>query len=103
MKSWLRFFGVSFFSDKIAKEAKKRGVMNCVLGLVLAVIFIYCGVLAANTVPFYTHYDNASEFKSLVYGLIDENQFTVDNGLLASDKIIDTFASQSDAEKYGQS
>ena len=55
MRGWLKFFGLSFFSDKIAKEAKIRGVFNCVLGFVLALLFIFCGVLASNAVPFYTH------------------------------------------------
>ena len=102
MKSWLRFFGLSFFSDKIAKEARNRGVLNCVLGFVLALVFTFCGVLAANCVPFYTHYKNASGFKGFIYGFADEIALTLKDGRISSQGIIDTFTNEEDAAKYGK-
>ena len=99
MKDWLKFFGLSFFSDKIAKEARTRGVMNCVLGFVLALVFIFCGVLAANTVPFYTHYKNAPKFRSFASEAVEQTPLTVTDGIVSADKLIDTF-SQEQAGDY---
>ncbi|MDE6441317.1 MAG: hypothetical protein K2L12_01010 [Clostridia bacterium] len=100
MKSWLKFFGLSFFSDKIAKEARIRGVLNCVLAFLLALIFIYCGVLAANTIPFYTHYNNSSDFKAFVSEVIGKENLTVKDKLVCADKVINTFAKEEDAAQY---
>ena len=102
MLEWLKFFGLSFFSDKIAKEARVRGVLNCVLGFVLALVFIYCGVLAANTVPFYTHYGNSAKFKSVVSTVLDKTQPSVDKKIIRTDTRIDTFVSQADADEFGK-
>lgn len=102
MKSWLRFFGLSFFSDKIAKEARKRGVLNCVLGFVLSLLFIFCGVLAANCVPFYTHYKNAPEFRNFIYGFVNEVPLTVKDGLISANGRVNTFSDEEDAAKYAQ-
>ncbi|MDE7329590.1 MAG: hypothetical protein K2N30_00620, partial [Clostridia bacterium] len=102
MKSWLKFFGLSFFSDKIAKEARIRGILNCVLGFVLALVFIFCGVLAANTVPFYTHYDNASRFKQFVYSAMEKADLSVKEGKVSCGEIINTHLNGADAEKYSQ-
>ena len=100
MKQWLRFFGLSFFSDNIAKEVKERGVMNCVLGFVLALVFIFCGVLAANTVSFYAHYGNATQFKSFVRNTVSELQISVDNGIASADKQVNTLLNADDAKLY---
>lgn len=102
MKSWLRFFGLSFFSDKIAKEARNRGVLNCVLGFVLALVFLFCGVLASNTVPFYSHYKNASGFKDFVNVFAGESGLKIENGLASSANVINTFEIEADAEKYAK-
>ncbi|MDE7463665.1 MAG: hypothetical protein K2M48_01430 [Clostridiales bacterium] len=102
MKEWLKFFGLSFFSDKIAKGAKERGVFNCVLGFVLTLVFIFCGVLAANTVPFYTHYGNATQFKSFVHNAVSNLQISVDGGVISADQQVNTVLSDVDAELYGK-
>ena len=101
MISWLNFFGLSFFSDKIAKQARVRGVTNCVLGFLLTLIFIFCGVLAANNLTFYAHYGNSSNFKSFVGEALDKAALTVENGKLYSDKQVNTFIDESDAASYG--
>lgn len=103
MKSWLKFFGLSFFSDEIAKEARIRGVLNCVLAFLLALIFIYCGVLSANTIPFYAHYNNSSDFKAFVNEVIEKENLTVTNNLVSANKVVDTFRNEEDAERYRKS
>lgn len=102
MKSWLKFFGLSFFSDKIAKEARIRGVMNCVLGFVFTLIFIFCGILTANTVPFYTHYDNASDFRSFLYNALDNAAISVVGGRVSSDNVVNTYLNEADAVNFGR-
>lgn len=102
MKDWLKFFGLSFFSDKIVKTAHERGVMNCVLGFVLTLVFIFCGVLAANTVPFYTHYANAAGYRSFLYDLPSGLNIDLGGGLAYADKQVNTLLSSADAQLYGK-
>lgn len=102
MKSWFKFFGLGFFSNKITKEARIRGVLNCVLGFVLALVFIFLGVLSANAVPFYSHYDNADDFKELVRGALAEGELSADGGLLAAESVVNTFTSDSDAAMFAR-
>ena len=101
MKSWLRFFGLSFFSDNISKEARLRGILNSVLGFVLTLIFIYCGVLAANRLPFYSHYRNSSQFKTFLGSALEQTQLIAENGSVHSDKLVDTLSNENDAALYG--
>lgn len=100
MNSWLKFFGLSFFSDKIAKEARTRGVFNCVLGFIFALLFIFCGVLAANAIPFYNHYDGATDFKDFVSNFVDGAALTVSESRLSSDAVINTYTDEAAAGKY---
>lgn len=102
MKSWFRFFGLSFFFDKIAKEAKTRGVLNCVLSFALALIFIYCGALASNTVPFGTHYNKAAEFRTFLYDFIEDADVSVSGGIVSADSVVNTFGNEADALKYAK-
>ncbi len=91
MKSWLKFFGLSFFSDKIAKDGARRGMGNFFLGLILAVVFIFCGILLSNTVPFNGHYKNSAKFRALVDYMFKNYNLTLKDGLLSSDKSVDTY------------
>ena len=102
MKEWLKFFGLSFFSDKIAKGALERGVMNCVLGFVLTLVFIFCGVLASNTVSFYAHYGNATQYKSFIASAVSDLQITISDGIAYTDTQVNTALSEGDAERYGK-
>lgn len=100
MKSWLRFFGLSFFSDKIAKEAARRGYLNVFLGLLFALIFVFCGVLASNTIPFTTHYKNATEFKAFVHNAFSEITLTVNGGCVSAEDTVNTYLNEAQSEKY---
>ena len=66
MKQWLKFFGLSFFSDKIAGEAPRRGYRNLLLAFVLAFLFFFAGFLGADVVPFSSHYKRAGKFGQFV-------------------------------------
>lgn len=75
--------------------------MNCVLGFVLTLVFIFCGVLAANTVSFYTHYGNATEYKSFLQNAADNLQLSVEDGNVYTEQVVNTSLSESDAKVYG--
>lgn len=100
MKSWLRFFGLSFFSDKIAKEAKHRGYGNFFLGLLLTLVFIFCGLLAANFLPFVTHYNNATDFKVFAQAAFEKLDVNVNDSHVAYDTVVNTFVNNDDADIY---
>lgn len=102
MKKWLKFFGLSFFSDKISKQAIKRGYANLALGTAFALVFIFCGALAADLLPFSTHYNNSSAFSSFVRRAVTSDVLNVriNGGGLAADRIADTFSNPQDAEAY---
>lgn len=103
MKGWLKFFGLSFFSDKISKQAVKRGYLNVALGAVLALVFLFCGLLAADLLPFSTHYKNSSSFSAFVRKAVvsDKLNLQVNEGKLAAGCIADTFSDAADAAAYG--
>jgi len=63
MKKWLKFFGLSFFSNEISKDGIKRGYANFFLGLILALIFLFAGVIGADVMPFGVHYNRAPDFR----------------------------------------
>lgn len=115
MKNWLKFFGLSFFSNKIAKDGISRSLANFFCSVILALIFICAGLIGGDYLPFSTHYNRASDFKATV-----ENAFTCqDNAIkisVESGKIsvavgegdysqglkVDTFVSQEDKSVYAK-
>ena len=58
-KRRLKFFGLSYFSDNIAGTAPEFGFGTLFLALLLSFVFFLCGYMAADTVPFAVHYENA--------------------------------------------
>lgn len=89
MKSWLKFFGLSFFSDKISKQAVKRGYLNVALGAVFALVFLFCGVLAADLLPFSTHYKNSSSFTAFVRNAVTNDGLSLEvNGGMAFTRVL---------------
>ena len=101
MKKGIKFFWLSFFSDSISKQAVKRGYWNLVLGIVLSLVFLFCGVLAADLLPFPAHYKNSSSFSAFVSNALDRLDLRVDSGKMSSPSLADTFSSAADASAYG--
>ena len=62
MKKWFKFFSLSFFSDKISKEAARRGYTNVFLGFVLTLAFLLSGFVGGEMLPFGVQYDKAPDF-----------------------------------------
>ncbi len=70
MKKWLKFFFLSFFSHKTSREAVKRGYTNTFLGFILALTFIFGGLVGGEMLPFGMHYDSSPDFKATVHAVM---------------------------------
>ena len=111
-KDWLKVFGLSFFSDKIASRAAKKGATLIIISLIFTFVFFFCGYLGASVVPFSTHYKNADGYRSFLYGVFtDENalNLAMDGGkakVTKSDnteiQVVNTYENATDAEKYAK-
>ena len=66
MKKWLRFFCLSFFSDKISKEGAKRGYTNFLLGLIISLLFLWAGYVGGDLLPLGSHYKNSPDLSATV-------------------------------------
>ena len=71
MKNRIKFFGLSFFSDKIASEAAKRSFATVFIGLLLSFVFFLFGYYGADVAPFATHYNNAGSYKEFIQAAFD--------------------------------
>ena len=104
MKEWLKFIGLSFFSDNIARQAPRRGLGNVFLTAIIAVTIMLLGLIAAQTLTFSANYGNAPEFSATVERALSEDgaALEVKGGVLYSDRIIDTVASETDRQSYSR-
>ncbi len=104
MKDWLKTFGFSFFSDKNAAEAPRYGFISVFLSIVLSFAFFMFGFMAADVVPFSTHYDNAGQYKEFIHGAFSDNELRVEikDGFAKCDTIVNTHTNKKDKEKYAK-
>ena len=116
MKNWFKFFFLSFFSNKISKDGTKRGFTNLFLSLILTLVFLCVGIVWADFLPFGSHYDNSTGFKTTVRdALTNENptkrvSILVENGEVkaktdgdyADALVINTFKNQENYDDYAQ-
>ena len=114
MKKWIRFFFLSFFSDKISKEGARRGYTNVLIGLVLAFALLWSGLVGADMLSFSAHYNNSPDFRETVRQVLanpDINKRVsieaYDGRLKSKDQssnsdgvLINTFENDSDRESY---
>ena len=99
MKNWIKFFGLSFFSDKIASEASKRGFAAVFIGLLLSFVFFLFGYYGADVAPFATHYDGAGSYKEFINAAFNNGvDITVENHKGTSEKVINTYSNEEDAQ-----
>ena len=76
MKKWIKFFGLSFFSDKASKEAAKRGYSNVFLGLLLTFALLWCGFVGGEMLPFAARYNRSHDFQSTVHAVLANPDIT---------------------------
>lgn len=105
MKDWLKVFGLSFFSDKNADDAPRYGFVSVVLSIVLSFVFFMFGFMSADVIPFSSHYGNASQYREFIHSALSktELQVQIKDGKAQCDKIVNTYTSDDDKEKYAQS
>lgn len=115
MKQWIKFFGLSFFSDSVSREAPRRGYLNLLLSAVLAFLLFFTGYLCAAVVPFSHHYASAGNFRKFVDAAFGEDAadnkrivLIVQNGRVDSysdyahsdRKTVNTYANEADKKLY---
>ncbi len=93
MKKWFRFFFLSFFSHKAAKEGAKRGYTNVFLGFMLALSFLWISFFAGDMLPFAVHFNNSPDFVETVRGVFANAD---------TDKRIDLVIDNGDLKLKGQ-
>lgn len=100
-KRRLRFFGLSYFSDDIAGTAPEFGFGTLFLALLLSFVFFLCGYLAADTVPFAVHYENALQYKEFVNGAFPDG-VTIKNNKASSERRVNTYTDDGDKAEYAK-
>lgn len=116
MKKWLKFFFLSFFSNKISRDGARRGYANFMLGLILALAFLWSGFVGGDMLPFWLRYNNSPDFIATavsVFANEDVNKridAEIDNGILKVKKhrgeysaslIVNTLENEADRQNYG--
>ena len=115
MKKWLRFFSLSFFSDRISKEGARRGYTNVFLGLLLSFVILWSGFVGADMLPFSANYTNSPDFAASVrlvlanpdvtrrIGVEAQNgrlKLTDQAGEYTENLLVNTYENNSDKEAY---
>lgn len=101
-KERLKFFGLSYFSDKIARKAPQFGFGTLCLGLLFAFMFFFCGYLAADSVPFSCHYENAGQYKEFLNSAFSDDglSVTVSDKKANAENLINTYTNGDDKVTY---
>lgn len=104
MAEWLKIYFLSFFNDRLAAKSAKYGFVSVFLTIVLSFVFFMFGFMAADVVPFSTHYDNAGQYKEFVHNAFSDSELRVEikDGLAKCDTIVNTHTNESDKEKYAK-
>lgn len=104
MKEWLKIYFLSFFNDRLAANSAKYGFVSVFLTIVLSFVFFMFGFMAADVVPFSTHYDNAELYKEFVRSAFSDNGLRVEikDGLAECDIIVNTYTNESDKDRYAK-
>lgn len=111
MKKWIRFFGGSFFSNKISKEAARHGYSSVFLALLLTFAFLWVGYVGADMLPFSSWYNSSADFQETVHALLansDESkrvEIEILNGGLkfktdTDGVLVNTFENSDDKKNY---
>ena len=115
MKKWLRFFGLSFFSDEISKEGAKRGYTNVFIGLILTFAFLWVGFVGGDLLPLGMRYDNSPDLMKTAHAVfanvdlskridaeIKDGILLVKNqgGEYSNNLLINTFENGADRQNY---
>lgn len=101
MKDWLKFIGLSFFSDDIAKSAAKRGIGNIIFAAFMTVVFLLLGAIFATVFTFEANYVNTPELAATVEAAFSSDMmFEINAGKLNASAAVDTVKNDTDKSKY---
>ena len=105
IKETFQYFFLGFFSDKLLKTAVNRNYLNILLSFILALAFIYSGVILGFSIPFQSLYNRSSDFRSFVNEAFSESSGTelkIANNYAVSNVVINTFANEEDKSKFAK-
>ncbi len=107
VKSAIKYFFLSFFSNPLAEESRRRGLWQGILSFLLGLALFFCGLTAGSAASFSPLYKKAGSFREFLYKAADNAVTTEvkDGKARASirgenDAAIDTFANDADAAVY---
>lgn len=102
IKARLKYFFLSFFSDKTAKEAPSFGFFWVVLGLFLSFVLIMLGYYGSGVAPFSSHYDNAGRYTEFIDNAFSAERISIDmrDHTAHSGATVNTYASEEDRAMY---
>lgn len=109
IKSAIKYFFLSFFSNPLAEESRSRGLWQGLLSFLLGILLLFGGLTAGNAASFSSLYKRSDGFRKFMYGAAD-NAITLevkDGKATASvggknGVAIDTFTNESDAATYAK-
>ena len=109
VKSAIKYFFLSFFSNTRAEESRRRGLWYGIVSFLLGLLLFFGGLTAGSAASFSSLYGRSAKFREVMYN-IAENSVTLEvkGGKASADfggeknTSIDTFTRESDAEIYAK-
>ena len=94
---WFKYFCFNFFHNGYAREGAKRSILNFLLGAVIAFAIICGGLTIGYNSSLHTHYQNAVQFRQFVDFVSSKAEFSLKDGKLTSDSVIETLSDEDSA------
>lgn len=93
-KDWLKYFCLSFFLNKYAREGAKRSSFNFFLGVIVAFALVCGGLTVGYNSSFNTHFKDAEQFNEFLDTSLSGVKLSVNGGKLTSDSLIETVSDE---------
>lgn len=105
MRGKIGTFFKAFFSDVEAKKLMKQGYVALVVGLLLALVLLFTGAVAADNIPMFAHFRATTQFRETVQNAFMQGSkvvgLTFEDGKLSANGVVDTYINDADANAYG--
>ncbi len=83
MQDWLKYFFLSYFSDKRTQEAHKRSFLNGLGCYLLSLILLLFTLFGGYTAAMPSHLNDATEYRNAVYSVLNNNTITIDDNTIS--------------------
>lgn len=102
IKTRLKFFFLSFFSDKTAKQAPKSGFFWVILALALSFLLILLGYYGSGVAPFSSHYDGAGLYTEFIDNAFESGGIELDirNKKATAQRYVNTYDNEDDEKAF---